>query len=324
MKMQLFTAFLCASVSGVAGFCADLPDAHQLFSAHFTAAGGREFFETNSTVDVSGVIEEYGSSRPFRMRCKVPGMILLETTDGSGKALIQGRDDGARFWQKDRSELDHKARRALGELSLVMLPAGLNGLADGLGEAVVERDRANGRAVFATGRRNARRGFSRLYFDVDTGLLQGIGHTRCLAYTEADGLRLPSVICQNGIRTYRIESVKLNVPLEERLFENLNPRGGWVSSAMPTVIPDFRLGTNLSAAGQLQIVRRPAAGPIPSRRLTSVPVYDPESGRHAQVDLRGADLSRVKQAPASDLRHADFDSKTVWPDELPEGFYPAR
>jgi hypothetical protein len=322
MQVQLFAAFLCASVSVLPGFGGELPEAHQLFSGHFHAAGGREFFETNSTLDVSGVIEEDGSSRVFRMRCKAPGMILFEGTDGSGKALMQGRDNGARFWEKNRSELDPKARRALGELSLVMFPAGLNGLAEGLGEAVVERDRANGRAVFATGRRNARRTFSRLYFDVDTGLLQGIGHTRCIAYTEADGLRLPSVVCQNGIRTYRIESVKLNVPLEGKLFENPNPRGGWVSSAMPTVIPDFRLGTNLSAAGQLQIVRRPAAGPIPSRRLTSVPVYDPESGRHAQVDLRGADLSHVKQAPASDLRHADFDSKTVWPDELPAGFDP--
>jgi hypothetical protein len=84
--------------------------------------------------------------------------------------------------------------------------------------------------------------------------------------------------------------------------------------------------TNLSPAGSLAIVRRPATYNFGRGRLQSVPAYNPTNARTAfQVDLRGFDLSLLNIGDRlADLRHADFDSKTRWPAKLPKGFDPAR
>lgn len=90
--------------------------------------------------------------------------------------------------------------------------------------------------------------------------------------------------------------------------------------------PDYR--TQLSRKGQLDVVRRPPAADYSRMRpgkITELPSYDPDSGRNWQVDVRSSDLSELDlKGRTEDLLHADFDSKTVWPEKLPAGFDPAR
>ena len=85
----------------------------------------------------------------------------------------------------------------------------------------------------------------------------------------------------------------------------------------------------LSAPGKLGIVRRPPAADytgMPSHgKIKSIPSYRPGSGSNWQVDLRSCDLSTLDlRDRREDLLHADFDSRTIWPARLPEGFDVAR
>lgn len=78
--------------------------------------------------------------------------------------------------------------------------------------------------------------------------------------------------------------------------------------------------TLLSLGNELSIVRKPSAADysfINPGKLTELP-----SGMR-QGDLRSSDLSGVDlKDKFEDLINADFDSKTKWPDKLPDGFDP--
>jgi len=58
--------------------------------------------------------------------------------------------------------------------------------------------------------------------------------------------------------------------------------------------------------------------------IESLPEYDPNVTSAFQVDLRSRDLSKLDVSDRlADLQHADFDSKTKWPTQLPDGFDPS-
>lgn len=59
--------------------------------------------------------------------------------------------------------------------------------------------------------------------------------------------------------------------------------------------------------------------------LTEIPVYNPDSGEMWQVDLRSTDVTRANlDGRLDDLLYAAFDSKTQWPEKLPDGFDPDK
>lgn len=73
--------------------------------------------------------------------------------------------------------------------------------------------------------------------------------------------------------------------------------------------------------GNIGIVRNP--GPMDFKRgeIKELPKYDEKANRMWQVDLRGVDLSKLDvKDRLNDLMHAEFDSKTKWPSELPKEF----
>ena len=87
--------------------------------------------------------------------------------------------------------------------------------------------------------------------------------------------------------------------------------------------------TLLSSAGKLEIVRHPPADDYAQMdgrgEIKSLPSYKADSQKHWQVDLRSCDLSALDvRDRLSDLVQATFDSKTVWPAQLPPGFDVAR
>lgn len=84
--------------------------------------------------------------------------------------------------------------------------------------------------------------------------------------------------------------------------------------------------TLLSPNNELSIVRKPSAADysfIHPGKMTKLPRYNPDSNEMWQVDLRSSDLTNLDLTEnLKDLIHADFDSKTKWPDKLPDGFDP--
>lgn len=75
----------------------------------------------------------------------------------------------------------------------------------------------------------------------------------------------------------------------------------------------------------MTIVRQPNPAPAGMRRLAVLPRMDLDSPRQFQVELQSADLSGLKLGQrGQDLLHADFDSRTRWPDRLPAGFDPQK
>ncbi len=84
------------------------------------------------------------------------------------------------------------------------------------------------------------------------------------------------------------------------------------------------MGTRLTPDGSGLVIHHP---PAPFRRhpLASLPSYTPMPGRWSgwQIDLRSRDVSGFDlSGRLSDLRGADFDSKTIWPRSLPSQFPP--
>lgn len=82
----------------------------------------------------------------------------------------------------------------------------------------------------------------------------------------------------------------------------------------------------LSQDNKLSIVRKPAAADYSKRngeKMAELPKYNPNSSDLWQVDLRSSDLTNLDLTESLDnLVYADFDSKTKWPDNLPDGFEP--
>jgi len=92
---------------------------------------------------------------------------------------------------------------------------------------------------------------------------------------------------------------------------------------------DDKFRTLLSPDNKLTLVRHPEAEDGSSfpgyGKLTSLPPYNPNSKKYSEVDLRYSDLSLLDlRDMLSVLMHADFDTKTRWPEKLPGTFNPNR
>jgi hypothetical protein len=86
---------------------------------------------------------------------------------------------------------------------------------------------------------------------------------------------------------------------------------------------NFPLGkyVNSKVNGNSGIARVPNAVDYKKGKLKELPKYDENSKKQWQVDLRSYDLSELNvKNNLKDLMHADFDSKTKWPSDIPKEF----
>ncbi|HNW43672.1 MAG TPA: S8 family serine peptidase [Elusimicrobiales bacterium] len=87
--------------------------------------------------------------------------------------------------------------------------------------------------------------------------------------------------------------------------------------------PDVKAYDCLNEGARPGICRRPSPGVMTPRPLGALPAYQPDSGKMWQLDLRSMDISGLDLAGrTTDLLYADFDTRTKFPDRLPEGFDP--
>jgi hypothetical protein len=85
----------------------------------------------------------------------------------------------------------------------------------------------------------------------------------------------------------------------------------------------FEYQTRLTEGWGLGIVREQAPVKYELDPLTELPQYDPDSSDSYQVDVRSRDVSSWDlRNRLDDLLHANFDTGTRWPKDLPQGFDP--
>jgi hypothetical protein len=305
-----------------------VPEATALFSRHINGIGGREAVLGVQSATVSGTVETGPEQREFTLEVKHPGLILLTTREGGGKVTRVGRGRQGGFWEQtgeETREVRDTGALDLAAFSLAYNVASVAEVAERLAESACEADVTGGRLVFAVGRKRFKTTFPRILFDQESGLMAGVRHARFLDYRPVNGVRVPFIIRQSGVSTYRAKTIRFNDSIPDAHFERPGSSTGWLSGMGVVTQPAPRLGTQLSSTGRMEIVRRPAPSNFGQGQLSKLPVYDPSSARPWQVDLRGADLRRLDlEGGLTDLLHADFDARTQWPARLPAGFDPER
>ena len=210
MKNLLLVLLLTAGTVDAA----DLPSPRELFQRHFEAAGGLPSITNIETVTIRGLVAGDGVTNDFSLKLKVPGRILLSIGDGESEKVIQGRDDSARVWEKDTSGV-HDLTNSFGLATLVMgvFPPAQIFLNERLEDAVTEADTAEGKPVFAIGRKHVlKRSSPRLLFDARTGLLLRAGQTRFSDYSMVgtNSFKLPYTLRQGAGAIFLIKQICLN------------------------------------------------------------------------------------------------------------------
>jgi hypothetical protein len=325
----LISIYLLTTVT-ITTLAATLPSPQELFKRHFDAVGGKHSITNIETISIDGLMLRDGVTNRFALRLKLPARFLLTIGNGKGPEIIQGRDDRARAWEKDETGVhDLTNSVSLATLVIGLFPPAQVFLDERLEDAVTETDTAEGRPVFAIGRKNIpNRSFPRLLFDSKTGLLLRAGQTRFSDYSTigTNGIKLPCTLQQGAGSIFLVKQIEINQELAESLFERPGKRGGWLSNVTPGIMPtSFKTETLLSQPGKLQIVNHPATASKREYRLRSMPHHDPASGAHGQVALQGADLRGLNlSSNLLDLLHADFDTHTLWPAKIPTGFDPSH
>jgi hypothetical protein len=326
MKTAFLIALGLAGAAGVhsmAGAELDLSP-KELFDRHFAAAGGRAPIEKIHSVIIKGTGQERQDSFDFELRVKPPGLILFIGKTESGFEIRQGRDRDARCWRKDPAglrELDPKFAGALMNLAIAFHPPSQLALSERLADMVCEEEIENGRTFVAIGEKSEFALFPRFMFDKQSGFLSRIDNLRIDEYAGFEGLRFPSVLRPSSGTVFRIKSVRVNPILEAAEFER--PAGPITTpeDMKEAALPAY--ATHLSAPGKIEIVRRPGPADFGRGKLARLPRFNPTAGRHWQVDVRSADLSELDLIDRTvDLLQADFDSRTRWPEKLPDDFNP--
>ena len=297
------------------------PTSTEVFNRHFESIGGRDAVARLQSVVARGTLQEAEHEFTFSLQLKPPGLILLTASNNMGALFRHGRDAQGRCWKQGPQGVHEITGRDAGELMDLCLGLhlpGQVGLFEKLTQAVCEDDRDGDREVIAIGRKDSSSPFPRLLFDQTTGLLVRAGESRFEDYRAVDGFKVPFVLRPDARTVLRVKSVSFNEAVDDSVFEQ--PKG---ATPMPKDGPmgPERCQTLLSPPGKIEIVRRPPPANFGRGALPSLPSFDPKSSRHAQVDLRGYELTGLDLSDRlTDLLHADFDSVTRWPATLPPGF----
>jgi len=311
---------------GTADPATEAAKASEVFEKHFTAVGGRAAIEKIESIVVKGKGQEGQSSFDFELSLKRPGLVRLIARTARGIEISQGRDSRARCWRKTPEgvlEMKDKDAGELMNLALAFhLPAqlALSRLMEG---TVCEEDRDGERSVLAVGTKNGAGPFPRFLFDKATGVMVRVGEVMIDDYKQVEYVRMPFLVRPGPQALLRVERIVLNEKLGDDLFDRPAGEAAKPLAEGKSIEPGYC--TLLSAPGKLEIVRQPRPVDFQRGRYSQLPRYNPDSGGHWQVDVRGADLSQLDLSDRlADLLHADFDSVTRWPEKLPAGFDPQR
>ena len=296
-----------------------------ILAKHIEAAGGRELLATIESQVFTYDAKEGNDAFDLQVSFKPGEKTLLEASLPNGLTIRQGQAGPQQRWRQSPKGLvdytEPKDVLEFRELALCLSATAIPELRQHfstikmLGLEVVNSN--NCQVLEACMNSNL---FLKLCFDTNSGLLRKVGITRLEDYRQEQGIMIPHLICKGDNTVLRLKSAKFNVPVADSNFAK--PSVAETAATMEEM-KRAEYVTLLNPPGQLGISRRPPAADFRKQPLESLPAYKPESQNPFQVDLRSADLSKLDiNGRLNDLLHADFDSKTVWPARVPDGFAP--
>lgn len=295
-------------------------EAVSILDKYIASAGGRAAVEKIITARVRTAVKERNQDLEVELQMQIPDKVLFQLTAPNGMSIRMGfgskgtawRDEGGGVKTFDGEMAVGMYRTFLGHMPGAFLQLQTNGclqsaVVDAKGEtAVIHLTPDSGSPM-------------ELKFDKTDGRLLAIDKHTYADYREVDGVKIPfSVKDENGF-SFTLKEVHFNVALPAGEFNS----SVWTQSAAP---PEEPYRTLVSAAGKMEIVRKPGPMIFNRKPLTVLPPYDPQKSDAFAVDLRGADCSQLKpeEMPLQSLLHSTFDSKTKWPDmrAMTEAFHP--
>ena len=296
-----------------------------IIQRHLAAAGGKVALANIESQLSTLSVQEGGQSFTAEIHFEAGDKLLLKVVTADGLEIRQGHDGRGHYWRQDprgiRQFTEAKDLLDFRELSLCLSATALLELKQhfpnvepGAEEKVAALD---GQMIDA----QMAQGSVKLWFDRKTGLLSKVGDSVLDQYRAEGGILVPHLIRKGNGDVLEVKTVTFNAAMADAQFAQ--PPGATVPNESGAA--DIGYATLLNPGATLGITRRPAPAHFGRGARSSVPVYQPHSQKPFQVDLRGVDVSAaILNGRLSDLLHADFDSKTVWPTELPKGFSPAK
>lgn len=115
-----------------------------------------------------------------------------------------------------------------------------------------------------------------------------------------------------------LDSIKKLSLKKKILFSIIIILGGFLIFAFNFSVAQY---VDYRVNGNSGLARVPNAIDYKRGKLKKIPRYEENSEKNWQVDLRSYDLSEINiKDNLKDLMYADFDSKTKWPSDMPQGF----
>lgn len=293
---------------------------------HIQAVGGRERLEAIATQCLQLDAREGRETFEVTVQFKGADQVLLVASLPNGIQIKQGRDGQAPWWRQDPSGVREfsGARHELEfrEMALCLNPTAWLNFQQGVTALSLKEEEMIGTNRCQVLEATLAEGSSlKLCFETGSGLLAQAGASVLEDYRTEEDVKLPHVIRKGNGSRLELKNVTFNVPMDAEQFRKPVAPSSGVGAGGGQL--DFT--TSLNPGTQLGLVCRPAPVDFGRGKLSELSVYSPESTSPFQVDLRGTDLSQVNVADRlSDLLHADFDSRTVWPPTLPDGFVPSK
>lgn len=289
---------------------------------HLQAIGGTERLAKMDTQLLKAEAQQGNQTFTMELRFK-RGAKLNLTILLPGARVAQGGDGQGHWWLQTESTVlelkDPKSDLGLRELVVSLDATVLLEIEKHFGQLVLAgREPIGDRACQVVEARTAQGLSLKLWFELKSGLLAKVGGTVVEDYRPETGVLVPHRFRNADGLQLKINTCTFNEPMAESLF--IKPAG-----PLPAPKADFDYTTLLNPGQQLGIVRHPSPGKYRRQRLVSLPVTrPPQEGDLVRLDLRSADLSSLAVGDRlTDLFQAHFDTETIWPKVLPEGFVPA-
>ncbi len=320
-------ALLCMALSVYAADRSAGPatSAAAVIERHLQAIGGKDRLEGLKSQRLKIDAQEGQHSFSAEFSVKDGGKYLFRAFIPSGFTVRHGYDGQGHWWREDpdgvREITDRNDQRGLREMMLALSAGGVLDLMKSGPQLLLGGvERAGARECQVVELKKEPNPPWKLLFDTASGRLVQLGNTRLEDYRPEQGILLPHRISSGDGLLLKITAVEFNVTLADKEFA-IPP--GSAPGGKPATGPGM-YSTSLNPRGQLGIVRQPEPATF-KRTPSSLPAFNAESQNPFEVDLRGADLSGMAvEDRLTDLLHAVFDSRTVWPAKLPEGFNPQQ
>ena len=298
-----------------------------LLAKHIAAAGGRERLAAIQSQVVTYDAKEGDEAFALQVSFKPGEKTLLEATMANGWKVRQGQAGAGGRWRHSPNGLtdlkEPKDVLEFRELALCLSATAIPELQQSFPVLKLlgsEKIGSNSCQVLEASMDESLT--IKLWFDEHSGLLAKAGITLLEDYRTEQGVMIPHVIRKGDNTVLKLKAVQFNVAIADSQFSKPSQAEAAAASEQ---MNEAQYATVVNLAGQLGIARHPGAANFLKEPLQSLPVYKPESQSPFQVDLRSSDLSKVEiGARLNDLHHADFDTKTIWPPRLPDGFAPDR